>query len=510
MKKFLIGAVWLILSTYSFAQNPIATPQWRPVYHFSPAKNWTNDPNGLLYLKGTYHLYNQQNPYENKWGHMSWGHATSTDLVHWKHFGLAMPEGINGDDTIWRFSGSAVWDKNNTSGFCKGDTGCIVAIYTADQPHIKKESQYIAYSNDGGMNFINYENNPVIDLHKKDFRDPNVQWDEQLNKWLMVVALPRENKVQFYSSADLKKWNLLSEFGNAGLKEGIWECPFFIKLPVEGTKGKSKWVLVNSFQDTHGNVIEEYYVGDFDGTTFTNDNPADKVLLVDHGDALYAAIPWNNLPAGQHTYIGWMVPQNEMETYPWRGQMSVPRDLSLRETNDGIRLVQNPAKVIKDHLSQLSKKMVHVKEIHIEKEKNIFGKEKIRGNSYWLTAELEVPDGVVAGFNIAEAKDKNGNSISKTLISYDPSKHQLSVDRSHSGGTINPRKLVQTIDVHETNGKIKLEILLDKSSLEIFVNDGEAALTTYVYPEKNADGISAFSTGGKSVIRDLKIWDMAK
>jgi levanase/fructan beta-fructosidase len=190
--------------------------------------------------------------------------------------------------------------------------------------------------------------------------------------------------------------------------------------------------------------------------------------------------------------------------------MSVPRDLSLRETNDGIRLVQNPAKVIKDHLSQLSKKIGHVKELDIEKEKNIFDKEKIRGNSYWLTAELEVPDGVVAGFNIAEAKDKNGNSISKTLISYDASKHQLSVDRSHSGGTINPRKLVQTIDVHETNGKIKLEILLDKSSLEIFVNDGEAALTTYVYPEKNADGISAFSTGGKSVIRDLKIWDMAK
>lgn len=510
MKKFLIGVASLILSSYSFAQNETPTPQWRPVYHFSPLKNWTNDPNGLLYLNGTYHLYNQQNPYENRWGHMSWGHATSTDLINWQRFGLAMPEGINGDDTIWRFSGSAVWDKNNTSGFCKGDTGCIVAIYTADQPHIKKESQYIAYSNDGGMSFINYENNPVIDLNKKDFRDPNVQWDKQLKKWLMVVALPRENKVQFYSSADLKKWSLLSEFGNAGLKHGIWECPFFIQLPVEDSGGKTKWVLVNSFQDAHGNEIEEYYVGDFDGTTFTNDNPADKALLVDHGDALYAAIPWNNLPAGQHTYIGWMVPQDEQQTFPWRGQMSIPRDLSLKETEDGIRLVQNPAKIIMDRLSQLSKKMFHIENVEIEETQNIFKTEKISGNSYWLTAELTVPDGADAGFNIAELKDKSGNVIFKTVIGYDASKHQLFVDRSHSGGKINPNKLVQTMDVALKNGKIKFEILLDKSSLEIFVNDGEGALTTYIYPPKNADGFSVFSTGGKSVIEALNIWDMEK
>ncbi len=177
MKRFFISVATLVLSTFVFAQNEIPTPQWRPVYHFTPVKNWTNDPNGLLYLNGVYELYNQQNPYENKWGHMSWGHATSTDLVHWQHYDLAMPEGINGEDTTWRFSGSAVWDKNNTSGLCK-DSGCIVAIYTADQPHIKKESQYIAYSNDGGMSFTNYYNNPVIDLHKKDFRDPNVQWDD--------------------------------------------------------------------------------------------------------------------------------------------------------------------------------------------------------------------------------------------------------------------------------------------------------------------------------------------
>ncbi len=511
MKRFLMGIAALFFSTVLFAQNnEVPTPQWRPVYHFTPEKNWTNDPNGLLYLNGVYELYNQQNPYENKWGYMSWGHATSTDLIHWKHYPLAMPESINGEDTTWRFSGSAVWDKNNTSGFCK-DSGCIVAIYTADQPNLKKESQYIAYSNDGGMNFTNYYNNPVIDLHKKDFRDPNVQWDDQINKWLMVVALPHENEVQFYSSPDLKNWDLLSEFGHAGLKGGIWECPFFIKLPVEGSAGKSKWVLVNSFQDTTGNDMEEYYVGEFDGKTFTNDNPADKALLVDQGNALYAAIPWNNLPAGQHTYIGWMVPEAQ-ETYPWRGQMSIPRDLSLRETKDGIRLFQNPAKVIKDNLRTLSKKMAYAENLKVKGTMdNILEGKDITGNSYWLEAELEVPENTMAGFKIAQQKDKKGNVIAETVVGFDASKNEVYVDRSNSGNEkINQKKLTQSMNVNSTGGKIKLEILFDKSSLEVFVNDGEKVLTTYIYPGKEANLLSAFSFGGQTVIKSLKIWDMSK
>lgn len=509
MKKFLIGIATL-LSTGLFAQNEIPTPQWRPLYHFTPLKNWTNDPNGLLYLDGVYHLYNQQNPYENKWGHMSWGHATSTDLVHWKHYDLAMPEGINGEDTIWRFSGSAVWDKDNTSGLCTHG-GCIVAIYTADQPHIKKESQYIAYSDDGGMHFVNYKNNPVIDLHKKDFRDPNVQWDEQLKKWLMVVSLPRENEVQFYSSADLKNWNLLSTFGHAGMKGGIWECPFFIKLPVEGVPGKTKWVLVNSFQDSLGKDYEEYYIGDFDGKTFRNDNPAEKVLLLDGGDALYAAIPWNNLPAGQHTYIGWMVPSEKHQTSPWKGQMCIPRDLSLKETEGGLRLFQNPAKVIKNNLSKFSKKIIHIENKKVEgAEMDIVKNKKKSTNSYWLQAELQVPNNKIAGFKIAQKKDSRGKVISETVVGYDASKHQVYIDRTHSGGKINQDNLRQTMDIADHNGKVKFEILLDNSSLEVFVNDGEKVLTGYIYPGVNANGITVFSSGRRCQIKSLKIWDMSK
>src|SRR3984893_10293564 len=185
MNRLLIHSIFLVLfsSMVLGQKSQTPTPQWRPVYHFTPLKNWTNDPNGPIYLDGVYHLYNQQNPFENKWGHMSWGHATSKDLVHWQHLPIAIPEAID-KDTTWRFSGCAVWDKNNTSGFCKKG-GCIVAVYTADQPNLKKESQYIAYSNDAGMTFTNYALNPVIDLQKKDFRDPNVSWNEELKKWLM-------------------------------------------------------------------------------------------------------------------------------------------------------------------------------------------------------------------------------------------------------------------------------------------------------------------------------------
>ena len=515
MKKHLLAYfLSVFFSTTILAQehNQTPTPQWRPVYHFTPLKNWTNDPNGLIYLNGIYNLYNQQNPYENKWGHMSWGHATSADLVHWKHLPIAMPEAIdsNGKNTTWRFSGCAVLDKNNTSGFCKKG-GCIVAIYTADQPNLKKESQFIAYSNDGGMSFTNYANNPVIDLHRKNFRDPNVTWNEQLKKWLMVVALPKENKVQFYSSGNLKNWALLSEFGSAGLKGGIWECPSFIQLPVSGQPGKKKWLLMTSFGGSRG-ALMQYFIGDFDGQTFKNNNPPDTALKVDFGDCFYAAIPWNNLPHNQKTFIGWMVP-GPQETYPWRGQMSIPRDLILKETKNGIRLFQEPAAVIKNNLSNLARNhVIEIKNIQVNgSEKNILKGKNIHGNSYWLEAELIVQPNTIAGFKIAQKKDENGKILFEIEIGYDAAKHELYIDRSNSGeGKINQNNKRQTADVVETNGKIKLEILLDKSSLEVFINDGEKVLTTYVFPDKDADLLSAFSVGGNTLIKNLKIWDLSK
>lgn len=511
MKRLLLCLYPFFLTTLLFAQDDtILTPQWRPLYHFTPLKNWTNDPNGLIYLNGTYHLYNQQNPFENKWGHMSWGHATSTDLVHWKHLPIAIPETID-KDTTWRFSGSAVWDKNNTSGFCKKG-GCLVAIYTADQPNLKKESQFIAYSNDSGMTYTNYENNPVIDLQKDEFRDPNVFWYEASKQWLMTVALPPEHKVQFYGSPDLKNWNLLSEFGPQGYTDASWECPFLIQLPVNGKADEKKWVLATSAAGGKRGVFIQYFVGNFNGKEFKNDNPADTVLTVDYGDCFYAAIPWNNLPGDKETFIGWMIP-NPQQTNPWKGQMSIPRDISLKETKNGIRLMQIPSAIIKNNLAKLfHNKALELTNIKINNQELLVNKgNKISGNSYWLNAELSVEPGTIAGFKIAQKKDKNGKTIAETIIGYDAVNHQLYVDRSNSGGgKVNTNRLKQIIDLKSEMETIKLDILLDKSSLEVFVNNGESVLSTYIFPDEDADNIAAFSTGGTALIKSIKIWDLSK
>ena len=482
-----------------------ATPQWRPVYHFTPQKNWTNDPNGLIYLNGVYHLYNQQNPFENKWGHMSWGHATSRDLVHWKHLPIAIPEKVD-TDTTWIFSGCAVWDKNNSSGFCRNG-GCIVAVYTADQPSRKKESQFIAYSNDGGMTYSNYAGNPVIDLQKKDFRDPNVSWSEELKKWVMVVALPTDYKVRFYASDNLKEWQLLSEFGHAGYTGAAWECPSLIQLPVEGGTGKKKWVLLVSAGGAPKGSFMQYFTGEFTGGVFKNDNPPDTLLTVDYGDCFYAAISWNNLPGNKKTLIGWMVPGSQ-ETFPWKGQMSIPRDLSLRETDQGIRLVQQPSSLIKNNLAVLSNNHVaEMKDQPIRNGEIAIDEKGVQGNAYWLEAELEVEQGATAGFRIARKKD--GIPV-QTEIGYDVVNHRVYVDRSSSGDEkIKKDQLRQTVDLPASSKRIRLKILFDRSSLEVFVNEGEQVITTYVFAPDGANEMSAFATGGSAVIKSLKVWDLS-
>ena len=223
----------LYISVSIFAQpKPTYTEQYRPQFHFTPAINWTNDPNGLVYVNSAYHLFYQYNPFGNVWGHMSWGHAISYDLVHWQHLPVAIPE----ENGVMIFSGSCVYDKNNTSGLGKKGKEPMVAIYTG---HIEtNQSQHIAYSLDEGKTWTKYAKNPVLDLHKKDFRDPKVFWHESTKKWIMVVMLPPEHKVQFYGSKNLLQWNLLSEFGPAGDTTGVWECPDLFQANIEATPDK--------------------------------------------------------------------------------------------------------------------------------------------------------------------------------------------------------------------------------------------------------------------------------
>ena len=509
MKQWLIllYSIFLHVVLVSGQEDSTPTPQWRPRYHFTPLRYWTNDPNGLIFRQGVYHLYNQQNPYGNQWGHMSWGHATSTDLIHWKHLPVAMVESL-GKDTTLRFSGSVVWDKNNTSGFCKAG-GCMVAVYTADQPNLKKESQFVAYSNDGGMHFTDYAGNPVIDLHMKDFRDPNVIWSSQLNKWLMVVALPAEHKVQFYASTNLRQWDLLSDFGPAGYIGANWECPALMQLPVEGKPGKKKWILAVSAAGGERGVFMQYFTGNFDGKKFTNDNAAETILPLDNGDCFYAAIPWNGIPAEKPVFIGWMIPAPQA-TWPWRGQMSIPRDLSIRQTHQGMRLLQLPADII---VRRRQKSFSLLTEMHTlsvgANDTPITANGNVPENAYWIEADWTVTPDADFGFKIAQEKGTGGMASAETVIGYNATTGKMYVDKTHAGGgKLDPQRA--KLEAYAGTGlqTIHMQILLDKSSLELFGNGGEEVITTQIFPTHTATGISAFSNKAGVRLTSLKIWSL--
>ncbi|MGW7400947.1 GH32 C-terminal domain-containing protein [Streptomyces cyaneofuscatus] len=264
-----LSAALLTPQAVASATRPY-TETYRPQFHYTPQKNWMNDPNGLVYYKGEYHLFYQYNPNGNSWGDMSWGHAVSTDLVHWKELPLALSH----DDTEMVFSGSAVIDWNNTTGFGTKKNPPMVAIYTSYDKATGTQAQSLAYSNDRGRTFTKYDGNPVIDIGSKEFRDPKVQWYAPTKSWLMTVSLSTEHKVQFYSSKNLKDWDLLSEFGPTGATGGVWECPDLFPLAVDGNKKNIKWVLVVNINPggIAGGSGAQYFIGDFDGTKFTADD----------------------------------------------------------------------------------------------------------------------------------------------------------------------------------------------------------------------------------------------
>ncbi|HEV7867365.1 MAG TPA: GH32 C-terminal domain-containing protein [Chthoniobacteraceae bacterium] len=264
----LIACLFLIVAAAS-AQEKYREP-FRPQFHFTPERNWMNDPNGMVFFEGEWHLFYQYNPHGNKWGHMSWGHAVSRDLVHWEHLPLALAE----EDGVMIFSGSAVVDWKNTSGFGKDGQPPLVAIYTGHQP--KRQDQRLAFSNDRGRTWTKFPGNPVLDIQKADFRDPKVAWHEATQRWIMTVALAAEQKIEFYSSSDLKSWKLTGEFGPAGATGGLWECPDLFPLAIEGESGPAKWVLIVNINPggPAGGSACQYFVGDFDGSRFVADGPS--------------------------------------------------------------------------------------------------------------------------------------------------------------------------------------------------------------------------------------------
>ncbi|HXE80327.1 MAG TPA: glycoside hydrolase family 32 protein, partial [Vicinamibacterales bacterium] len=272
------------------------TPHLRPLLHFTPQRNFMNDPNGLVFRDGEYHLFYQHNPQDDRWGHMSWGHAVSRDLLHWEHLPLALAE----EDGIMVFSGSAVADPADTSGLCGGaNASCLVAIYTGHGHG--KQTQNLAVSRDRGRTWRKYEGNPVLDLSRNDHRDPKVFWHEASRRWVMVSVLAGERKVRFFSSPDLKRWEMMSDFGPAGATGGAWECPDLFPLPVDNDPREIRWVLdVDIYPGGRlGGSGAQYFVGTFDGGRFMSEDPPDRIRWVDFGRDFYASQSYAGLPDGR-------------------------------------------------------------------------------------------------------------------------------------------------------------------------------------------------------------------
>lgn len=506
MKKIL---TILLLPFWIIAQTPKEPPNWRPDYHFTAPQNWINDPNGLVYYQGEYHLFYQHNPFENKWGHMSWGHAVSKDLIKWEHLPLAIPE-----DSVWIFSGSAVVDKNNTSGFQTGTEPCMVALYTADYHDGKKEAQYLAYSNDRGRTWTKYAGNPVIDLQMTDFRDPHVIWHEKTQQWVMSVVFPKEYKVIFYTSKNLKDWTRAGEFGNQGEVRKIWECPALVEVPIEDNSQKTKWIL---FVSTNGQEEKfegmQYFVGDFNGSTFKNDNSPETKLYVDYGKDFYAAIPYTDAPDNQKVILGWMSSwqyADAVPTFPWKGQMAVPRNISLRQTEEGLRLFQEPIATLKPKKDYL---VFEKKNFVFSKEKQLDGMTLFAKNSYMVEIEFKRKSAQIFGLRIAQLKDKKDNKkiLQQTTVGYDVQTHQLYIDRKNSGVMIkdNFASLDKTT-LKLKDKTLKLKVLVDKTSVEVFANDGEKVISDLIFPTEGANMFSLFTSRRKVKVVSLKISDLSK
>ncbi|WP_300079298.1 glycoside hydrolase family 32 protein [Propioniciclava sp.] len=319
------------------------TPQYRPEVHFTPRDTWMNDPNGLIRHDGIYHLYFQNNPEGDDWGNIGWGHATSIDLIDWCELPVAIPA----TDQEMAFSGSAVWDRANTSGLGEGPEGPLVALYTShstpDHPeHPHRQAQALAWSNDDGLTWTRYPGNPVLDRGSKEFRDPKVFWHEETGRWVMVAVEADRGELLVHSSADLIAWRFESSFRPNDVPGCLWECPDLVRVPVEGTDA-ARWVLLLSTNPAGfaGGSGMRYWVGDFDGHTFTPDEHHDRWF--DFGPDMYAAVSFQG--TDEPTVIGWMsnwAYARHAPTRPWRSAMTLARTLSLVETSAGPRLRQRP------------------------------------------------------------------------------------------------------------------------------------------------------------------------
>ena len=471
--------------------------EFRPQFHFSPPEMWMNDPNGLVYNQGVYHLFYQYYPEDTVWGPMHWGHAISSDLIHWEHKPIALFPDENG----YIFSGSAVLDKTNSSGFGTKENPPLVAMFTyhnaemAEKGANNYQTQGIAFSLDNGDTWKIYENNPVIGNEGMiDFRDPKVFWDEELKHWVLIVVAGDHAK--FYKSNNLKDWTKTGEFGKEkGAHGGVWECPDLFKLKVEGSD-EERWVLLISINPggPNGGNSTQYFVGDFNGETFTTSQKDIKWL--DQGTDNYAGITYNNLPNDERVFIGWMsnwLYGQKVPTSPWRSAMTLPRDLTLHKVNTDYYVSNYPI----ENFNTITKK------------ENVINSISLQGGFELEKENLNKTDiSFITNLSKFLEIEYSNNFNENVVIQLNPETGVFSIDRKHSGVIDFDEtfaKDVQTQPYETKDKEVEIRLICDVASLEIFVNKGQYVFTNIFFPTNPYTMFNIQSTDANTSIRNFKL-----
>lgn len=470
--------------------------KYRPAFHHTPLYGWMNDPNGMFYKDGVWHLYYQLNPYGSKWQNMTWGHSTSNDLIHWEHQPNAITQ--NGLGTV--FSGSSVIDRHGSAGF---GNDAIIALYTSAST---SQMQNLAFSSDNGYTFHNFNGNPILTL-ETEARDPNMFWNDVTKEWNMVLAHALEHEILFFSSNDLKNWTLRSRFGKGlGCQDGVWECPDLFELPVEGSDLK-KWVLIVNINPggPFGGSATQYFIGNFDGYTFTADKSADGTIptkWLDFGKDHYATVSWNNAPDGRRVLIGWMSNWQyaaDVPTLQYRSANTLPRDISLfKDDNGDIFAICKPSPELISLRGRLTKKVNHA---NISNAVKSFSLPTENRGICEINLDIDATKSQQVNLVIS---NKEGE---KVVIEYNPQKHTLLFDRTRSGiidfSTNFPA--ITMAPTFEKSGKLSLQIFIDHSSIEIFGNNGKSNMTNLVFPKSPYTNLTISSENGKTLIHNLSI-----
>lgn len=470
--------------------------KFRPVYHHTPAYGWMNDPNGMFYKDGVYHLYFQHNPYGSTWGNMTWGHSTTTDLVNWNYEGLA----IKPDAWGAVFSGSAVVDYDNTAGFGKN---AVVAFYTSakSSPWGDTQSQSMAYSLDNGKTFVKYAYNPIVTSSKRDFRDPKVFWYAPDKHWVMILAGGQE--MDIYSSKNLKDWKYESSFGaKQGAHGGVWECPDLVELPVEGAKEK-KWVLICNINPggPFGGNAAQYFVGTFDGKKFVNESPT-QTKWMDWGKDHYATVTFSNAPGGRCIALGWMSNwqyQTVLPTLQYRGSNTIARDLTLYRQDGELLLRCTPSPEIEKARMQ----KVSVPSFKVSDSYDLAS--LLEGNDGAYEIDMTIKNSGASKIMFTLSNDKG----EKVNMYYDIMRKQFVMDRSESG------KVDFSVDfpavtvapVYDTDN-IRLRLFVDRTSIEAFGEGGKFVMTNQVFPTEPYNKMSFVSVRGNFTVKSMDVYKL--